>query len=147
MTAARFVNQGAEREGDWTFVLVDSFNDVSAIENAEETIRFRSAPHLKRGAMDNSDPCSQNAKLSATFTHKPSKQQTEQECGPRMLLHIALAGSCNTSTQFTQTIAVLEKIPDLTRKCRRWAYNILNDPQNTPALSAWITTMVNKHGV
>ena len=144
--AARFVNQGAEREGDWTFVLVDSYNDKSAMDKAEDKIRTRSALHLKRGAMDNPDPFSQNAKPSATFTHKPSNQQTDEECGPRMLLHIALAGSCNTSTQFTHTIAALDKIPNLANECRRWAYSILSDPQNAPALPAWITTMVNKHG-
>ena len=96
--------------------------------------------------MDNPDPFSQNAKPSATFMHQASKQQTEEECGPRMLLHIALAGSCNTSKQFTHTIAALDKIPNLANECRRWAYGILSDPQNAPALPAWITTMVNKDG-
>ena len=67
MMAARFANQEASNHGHWTFVLVDSFNDKSAMTNTEETIRLRSGLHLKRGAMDNPDPCSQNAKPSATF--------------------------------------------------------------------------------
>ena len=69
MMAARFANHEASNLGHWTFVLVDSFNDKSAMTNAEETIRLRSGLHLKRGAMDNPDPCSQNAKPSATFMH------------------------------------------------------------------------------
>lgn len=146
MMAARFANQEVSNRRDWTFALVDSFNDASAMEKAEDTIRIRSGLHLKRGAMDNPDPYSQNANPSATFQHITTKQQTEEECGPRMLLHIALAGSCNTSKQFTHTIAALDKIPNLANECRRWAYSILSDPQNAPALPAWITTMVNKDG-
>ena len=72
MMAARFANQEASDHGDWTFFLVDSFNNESAIKNAEETIRLRSGLHLKRGTMDDPDPYSQNAKPSAIFTHKPS---------------------------------------------------------------------------
>ena len=63
-----------------------------------------------------------------------------------MLLHIALAGSCTTPKQFTHTINALARIPNLASKCRRWAYSILSNPQNAPALPAWITTMVNKDG-
>ena len=63
-----------------------------------------------------------------------------------MLLHIALAGIRTTPKQFIHTMNALGKIPNLASKCRRWAYSILNDPQNAPALPAWITTMVNKHG-
>ena len=38
------------------------------------------------------------------------------------------------------------KIPGLAHKCRQWSYNILRYPQKAPALPAWITIMVNKHG-
>lgn len=139
MMAARFANRETSNSGDWTFVLVDSFNTDSAMENAEETICLRSGLHLKRGAMDDPNPCSQNAKPSATFLHKPTVKQTEQECGFRMLLHIALAGSCTTPKQFTHTIDALEKISNLAHKCRHWTYSILINPQKAPALPAWIT--------
>ena len=103
-------SQGGE-EVDWTFVLVGSFNSESVMKNTEETIRLRSGLHLKRGAMDNPDPCSQNAKLSATFMHQTKAEQAEQECGFWMplQLHIVLAGSCTTPTQFTHTIDALKK--------------------------------------
>ena len=64
-------------------------------------------------------------------------QQSELDCGSRLMFHMMLAALTNSPQELQQHITQLEKVPDLSQRCIQWAHDIVSHQCHLGQLPSW----------
>ena len=70
-------------------------------------------------------------------------QQTETECGCRVILHVFIAMHSNNAKEYERKIQRLMDVENLPRQNRKWVVSLLNTRQNQNLqLPGWLTEII-----
>lgn len=70
-------------------------------------------------------------------------QQTETECGYRVILHMFIAKHSNNAKEYERKIQRLMDVENLPRQNRKWVVSLLNTRENQNLqLPGWLTEII-----
>jgi len=132
----RYASTIPEVDYDWKFYFLDSLNSETNYKATMNSITNCTSLHWKRQLVhkiseEHIDPD------SYTKTMVVVPQQSELDCGSRLMFHMMLAAVTNSPQELQQHIEQLEKVPDLSQRCRQWVHDIVSHQCPLGQLPSW----------
>ena len=132
----RYASTIPEVDHDWKFYFLDSLNSETNYQATMTRITNCTSLHWKRELVhkiseQHIDPD------SYTETMVVVPQQSELDCGSRLMIHMLLAALTNSPQELQQHIQQLEKVPDLSQRCRQWVHDIVSHQCPLGQLPSW----------
>lgn len=132
----RYASTIQEVDYDWKFYFLDSLNSESNYRVTMNSITTRTSLHWKRELVPKISEHHKDPD-SYTKTMVVVPQQSELDCGSRLMFHMMLAALTNSPQELQQHITQLEKVPDLSQRCRQWAHDIVSHQCHLGQLPSW----------
>ena len=129
---------------DWQFLCLDSLNSDMNYKRTMKLITEKTSLHWKKERIKKKN-IKQNQKSADSYTHAMVRvpQQTEVECGSRLIVHMLLALITDSSSELKQRILQLGRVPNLSKRCRQWVHDIVSHRIPLGQLPLWFPSTTN----
>ena len=123
---------------DWQFFYLDSLNSEANYKFTMNLLTEKSSLHWKKGLLSEKNITEvHESPDSYTQTMIRVPQQTEVECGSRLIVHMLLALVTNSPSDLKQRILQLGCVPNLSQRCRQWVHDIVSHRIPLGQLPLW----------
>jgi len=139
MLCVRYDTSMSDTEcSDWQFTYLDSLNSDVDYRWTMNLLTEKSSLHWKKGLLSEKNIKElQESPDSYTQTMIRVPQQTEVECGSRLIVHMLLALVTNSPSDLKQRIFQLGCVPNLSQRCRQWVHDIVSHRIPLGQLPLW----------